>query len=220
MFGRVFIFCSCLFVLVGCAYDDEPMPKITYDYPENSSAVRVIQSGLSKAPRSRGDVDENIPRNWVPPSRAERRWTAVVVHHSGTRNGDAAIFDKWHKENKYWEGVGYDFVIGNGTDSGDGQVEVTFRWRNQVTGAHCGGTPGNWANKMAVGICLVGDFMKAAPTNRQMQSLVKLIRFLQKRYNIPKSRVYGHSDTPGYTGGSLCPGRYFPMSRLKLMLEF
>lgn len=89
-----------------------------------------------------------------------------------------------------------------------------------VTGAHCGGTPGNWANERAVGICLVGDFMKAAPTNRQMQSLVKLIRFLQKRYNIPKSRIYGHGDTPGYTGGSLCPGRYFPMSRLKLMLEF
>ena len=220
MFGRVFIFCSCLFVLFGCAYDDEPMPEITYDYPENSSVVRVIQSGLSKATGSRGDVDENIPGNWVPPSRAERIWTAVVIHHSGTKNGDATIFDKWHREGNYWEGVGYDFVIGNGTDSGDGQVEVTFRWRNQVTGAHCGGTPGNWANVRAVGICLVGDFMKAAPTGRQIQSLVKLIRFLQKRYNIPKIRIYGHGDTPGYTGGSLCPGRYFPMARLKLMLEF
>ena len=92
----------------------------------------------------------------------EKKWTAIVIHHSGTKNGDTAIFDKWHRENNHWEGVGYDFVIGNGSNSGDGQVEVTYRWQKQVTGAHCGGTPGNWANKDGIGICLVGDFNQTA----------------------------------------------------------
>jgi len=32
-----------------------------------------------------------------------------------------------HKEKTHWAGIGYDFVIGNGTDSGDGEIEVTFR---------------------------------------------------------------------------------------------
>jgi N-acetyl-anhydromuramyl-L-alanine amidase AmpD len=113
--------------------------------------------------------------------------------------------------------VGYDFVIGNGTNSGDGEVEVTFRWREQITGAHTGGTPGNWANRDAVGICLVGNFNDVLPTARQMRSLAKLVRFLQARYKISASRIYGHGTTPGARGTD-CPGRNFRMDRLKAML--
>jgi N-acetyl-anhydromuramyl-L-alanine amidase AmpD len=119
----------------------------------------------------------------------------------------------------HWEGIGYDFVIGNGTDSGDGQVEVTYRWREQKTGAHCGGTAGNWANKEGIGICLVGNFNTTVPTRRQMQSLVKLVRFLQSRYDIRKSRIYGHGSTPG-AHITDCPGRNFSLARLKSMLDY
>ena len=163
---------------------------------------------------------EGIPEPWLPSSQVvERRWTAIVIHHSLTDTGNSAIFDNYHRNGRKWKGVGYDFVIGNGSGSGDGQVEVTFRWLGQIAGAHCGGTPGNWANESAIGICLVGDFTYKSPTNRQMQSLVKLIRFLQHRYNISKSRIYGHRNTPGYTGGTSCPGN-FPMASLKSMLDF
>ena len=214
MIGRVFIVYSCLFVLSGCIYDDEPMPKITHDY-----SSKVIQPRPLTPTRTQTNVDENIPRDWLPPSRVEKKWIAIVIHHSDTKNGSVTIFDKFHRENKHWEGIGYDFVIGNGTDSGNGQVEVTYRWRKQITGAHCGSTRGNWANKYAVGICLVGNFSHTAPAMQQMQSLVKLIRFLQNRYGIPKSRIYGHKTTPGARATD-CPGKYFPMARLKSILEF
>ncbi len=223
-----------MFVLGGCVYNDEPMPRITYDH---SSKIARPRAFLRKQERGT-DVSENIPApllvqgipgvgyhvgyptvDWLPPSQVEKKWIAVVIHHSATKNGSAAIFDKWHKEGHYWEGVGYDFVIGNGTDSGDGQVEVTFRWRNQIIGAHCGGTRGNWANKYAVGICLVGNFNHTTPTMQQMRSVVKLVRFLQNRYGIPKSRIYGHNTTPG-TRATDCPGKHFPMAKLKSMLDF
>jgi len=193
-------------------YNDEPMPRIVHDYNPDNSGSRVVQQT-----KSQPAVHKNIPADWLPASQAERKWTAIVIHHSGTKNGNAAIFDKWHKEGNHWEGVGYDFVIGNGTNSGDGQVEVTFRWRRQMTGAHCGQTAGNWANKEGVGICLVGDFNKTVPTSRQMWSLVKLIRFLQNRYGIAKNRIYGHNSTPGARPTD-CPGRNFPMAKLKSML--
>ena len=214
MFRRVFIFWSCLFVLSGCVYNDEPMPKITY-----TPTPKVIVPPVKKQARTATNIRKSIPLHWQAPSWIEKKWTAIVIHHSGTRKGNATIFDKWHREGRHWEGVGYDFVIGNGTDSGDGQVEVTFRWRKQMIGAHCGGTPGNWANKEAVGICLVGDFNRASPTRRQMRSLVNLVRYLQSRYQIPKSRIYGHNTTPG-AGKTDCPGRNFPMARLKSQLEF
>ena len=215
MFSRTFIFCSCLFVIVGCASNDEPMPQIVYS-PDTEP--KLTPPKVIKPHRSRENVYRNIPRDWLPPSRVEKRWTAIVIHHSATENGNAAMFDKMHREEKHWEGIGYDFVIGNGIDSGDGQVEVTFRWRRQIAGAHCGGTPGNWANEDAVGICLVGNFNQQLPTTRQMQSLLKLIRFLQKRYGISKSRIYGHKTTPGARVTD-CPGKMFPMARLKSMLD-
>jgi hypothetical protein len=217
MFSRVFIYCGCLFVLSGCIYNVEPMPKIVYS-PESEPRILVPPAVVTpkQTPKS---VDRNVPREWLPPSGVEKGWTAIVIHHSGTKNGNAAIFDKWHREGNHWEGVGYDFVIGNGTDSGDGQVEVTFRWQEQIAGAHCGGTPGNWANKDGVGICLVGNFNSTVPTTRQMQSLLKLIRFLHERYGISKSRIYGHNTTPGGRVTD-CPGNRFSMAELKSMLDF
>jgi len=203
-----------LLILGGCAASEEPMPEIVKG---SVSEPIVVQPRIIKPERTRENVYKNIPRSWLPPSKVEKRWTAIVIHHSATENGNAAIFDKKHREENYWEGIGYDFVIGNGTDSGDGQVEVTFRWRRQIAGAHCGGTPGNWANEDAVGICLVGNFDYTVPTERQMQSLLKLISFLQKRYGISKSRIYGHKTTPGARVTD-CPGRMFPMGKLKSML--
>jgi hypothetical protein len=215
MFSRILVFCSCLFVLGGCIYNEEPMPEIVYS---PNSKPRLVPPAVTAPKRTRESVYKNIPRDWLPPSALEKRWTAVVVHHSGTKNGNATIFDKWHREGNHWEGVGYDFVIGNGTDSGDGQIEVTFRWRKQIAGAHCGGTPGNWANKDGVGICLVGNFNRTVPTARQTQSLLKLIRFLQKRYGISKSRIYGHNSTPGARVTD-CPGKKYSMARLKAMID-
>jgi len=159
-------------------------------------------------------IRSDFPRDWLPPAQVEKQWTAIVIHHSATETGNSAIFDKMHREQNHWDGIGYDFVIGNGTDSGDGEVEVTFRWRRQIAGAHCGGTPGNWANEDAVGICLVGNFDYRAPSTRQMQTLLKLVRFLKKRYGISNSSIYGHKDTPGARVTD-CPGNKFPIARLK-----
>ncbi len=208
MHNRLLTVYSCLLVLGGCIYNDEPMPEIAYDY----NSIKTVKPKISTpAPNRLNSTKEGIMRGWLPPSSVEKRWTAIVIHHSGTSNGNAAIFDKWHREGNHWEGVGYDFIIGNGSDSGNGQVEVTYRWRKQVTGAHCGGTAGNWANKDGIGICLVGNFNNTQPTRAQMQSLIKLVRFLQSRYRIPKSRIYGHKDTPGAGTVTECPGRHFPM---------
>jgi hypothetical protein len=157
-------------------------------------------------------VTPPVPSAWIP-SRSNRAWSAIIIHHSATDEGNASVIDKWHRE-KGWDGIGYDFVIGNGTNSGDGEIEPTFRWRGQLTGAHTGDTPGNWANEEGIGICLVGDFDRYTPTNRQIESLIKLVRFLQQRYHIPKSRIYGHGTTPG-GHKTECPGRRFPMTWLK-----
>lgn len=210
MIARIVTLSLFLLVLSGCIYDDEPLPQITGIYePE------IIVPAPSPPVKIDNHVD--VPYGWIPSKHLEKRWTAIIIHHSDTENGNARIFDKYHRETKHWNGIGYDFVIGNGTNSGNGQVEVTDRWKYQKTGAHCGGTAGNWANKDGIGICLVGDFDRSYPNSRQMQSLSRLVRFLQKRYGIANDRVYGHNATPGARVTD-CPGTKFSMSRFKSML--
>ena len=214
MLSKVSFLCGFLLVFGGCGSNNTHMPEIVHCPTGESES---IGPGVVKSQSKLTSVQSNVPRDWLPPSRVEKKWTAIVIHHSATESGNAAIFDRMHREENHWDGVGYDFVIGNGTDSSNGQVEVTFRWRQQVAGAHCGGTPDNWANIDAIGICLVGNFNHSAATAKQIQSLSKLVRFLQKRYGISTSRIYGHSNTPGARVTD-CPGRNSPVATLKQML--
>lgn len=217
IFIRVYVLCVCLFILGGCV--NEPMPEVTYGPGAPAAPGAVVRPPSPKTMTPWTGFEERISSDWFPIPYLEKQWTAIIIHHSGTSSGNASIFDKWHREGNHWEGVGYDFVIGNGSDSANGQVETTFRWHQQKTGAHCGGTPGNWANRDGIGICLVGDFNRTAPTDSQMQALVRLVRFLQSRYGIPRSRIFGHGTAPG-ANATDCPGINFPMARLKSMLNF
>lgn len=212
----VLFFMVSFFWLGGCGTDEQLRPEIVYDY--NLYPPGSWESSASAIGQQKTEDYSNIPASWIPAGYLEKKWTAIVLHHSGTKSGNVAKFDKQHKEENHWEGIGYDFVIGNGIDSGDGEVEVTFRWRRQMVGAHCHTGASNWANKEAVGICLVGNFNHTEPQPRQMQSLVKLVRFLQKRYDIPTSRIYVHKMTPGARITD-CPGSKFPMALLKQMLD-
>ena len=146
-------------------------------------------------------VAANIPKSWIPPVTA-RPWRWIVIHHSDTEVGGLAAIDKMHKA-KGWDGVGYDFVIGNGTDTADGTVEPTFRWREQIIGAHAK-TPDNRFNEYGIGICLVGNMMDHPPTARQLASVEKLTAFLMATYHIAPDHIMGHGDTKQ----TLCPGRY------------
>jgi hypothetical protein len=210
-------FCGFLSLLGGCSSDYEQIPEVVDSTINNPRVVipKVVRSNPKPQPKPKQEIIEyDFPEDWLPPARVEKKWTAIVVHHSATETGNSAIFDKMHREQNHWDGIGYDFVIGNGTDSGDGEVEVTFRWKRQIAGAHCGGTPDNWANEDAVGICLVGNFDYRVPTTRQMQSLLKLVRFLKSRYKISNGSIYGHKATPGARVTD-CPGNKFPIAELK-----
>ena len=108
--------------------------------------------------------------------------------------------------------LGYHFVIGNGTDSGNGQVEVGSRWPKQKHGAHAK-TPDNRFNNYGIGICLVGNFDTERPTKAQMQNLSKLVAFLMKTYHVPADHVIGHGDTKATD----CPGRNVHIADVRKM---
>jgi len=146
---------------------------------------------------------------WMPRHPSDR-WECIVIHHSASDIGGADRFDQWHKA-RGWDGLGYDFVIGNGTDTPDGRVEVGFRWDEQARGAHCK-TPDEYYNSHGIGICLVGNFDHYNPTAAQMKSLVRLCRFLCKHFHISPDEICTHG---GVTGKTDCPGKNFDVDDLR-----
>ena len=115
------------------------------------------------------------------------------------------------------DGLGYHFVIGNGSETGDGEIEVGYRWHRQGHGAHARAHPDddNRWNNYGIGICLVGDFQYTVPTQAQMDSLVKLVRHLQRRYGISLARVVAHD----FIKPTICPGPRFPWAEFHARLR-
>jgi hypothetical protein len=177
--------------------------------PPSNAPARAVAPPLAAAPSPlMASALPTGPRAWIP-KVAPRPWKWIVIHHSATPSGNMALFDKEHKA-KGWDGVGYDFVIGNGTDSGDGQVEVTPRWPIQKWGAHAK-TVDNRYNEYGIGICLVGNFDIDHPSAKQMQSLTRLVSFLMQTYHIAPENILGHRDTKQTD----CPGRLLDMAMVR-----
>jgi len=203
-----------LLLLVGGELGCDPRGPVVID----SLATPVLDTKISAPVRPAPLVRRVMPRakppaspaGWIPRGGISKRWKYIVVHHSATPTGGARKFDKMHRA-KGWDELGYHFVIGNGTDTPDGYIEVGGRWRKQKHGAHCK-VPGNAYNEHGIGICLVGNFEHHRPSSKQMASLAKLTAFLAREARISPANINTHG---GITGKTACPGRYFSLSDLK-----
>ncbi len=149
----------------------------------------------------------------ITPKVKARAWKYIIIHHSDTSFGCALRFHKAHLA-RGWDMLGYDFVIGNGTETRDGLIEVGPRWVQQLDGAHTG-TPDHEYNMWGIGICLVGNFDDSRPTAAQMDSLARLVATLMKTYNIPANRVLGHGDCKPTN----CPGRHMDIAMVRAMAQ-
>lgn len=138
----------------------------------------------------------------IGPKYRASHWRYITLHHSATPEGDAECFDKNHRSRRMG-GLFYHFVIGNGTRSGDGEIEVGWRWKEQKE-----------VNRPRdIQICLVGNFNKQRVSPMQFDALVKLINALRKQYKIAPGNIRRHKDIAGRRPTE-CPGNKFPFTRL------
>ncbi len=156
-----------------------------------------------------GGTAEAAPAEPPPPPR-NGAFRAVVLHHSATHGGSAAAFERNHRARL--GGLAYHFIIGNGQGTGDGEVEVGYRWRDQLPGPH---TKNAQVNMESIAVCVVGDLQAAPPTEKQAAALLELVERLCRDYRIPAGRVRSHREADPET---LCPGRGLPMDGLRAVL--
>ena len=134
------------------------------------------------------------------------RWQYIVIHHSDVDTGTMKAMDKYHREVRHMEnGLAYHFVIGNGHGMGDGEIAASRRWTQQLDGGHLAS---EGQNKVAIGICLVGNFEDHRPTARQLESLRALVQALMARCQLTPRAVKTHQQINIVR--TRCPGAKFP----------
>lgn len=154
--------------------------------------------------------DEIAVENFNP-----ERWKHLIVHHSATPTGNAAKFDAYHRRVRHMEnGLAYHFLIGNGTDSGDGEIEIGPRWTKQLRGGHVASLS---YNENSLGVCLIGNFEETRPTSRQLAALIELLGHLKNDLLDGKPKLFLHREVKGEH--TLCPGRNFPAKRLHRLFD-
>ena len=139
-----------------------------------------------------------------------KRWRYIVLHHSGIEDGNAKAYGAAHKRRGMEHGLAYHFVIGNGRDSGEGEIEIGPRWTKQLRGGHVRSSK---VNNSGIGICLVGNFEKRRPSAKQLESAYALVDWLEDGLVNPSHKVTVHRWVD--INHTVCPGRHFPYSSLK-----
>lgn len=220
--------CSCLTLIVvigsgcsGCVPGSPPPPAAIPARPAVPMPV-LPQTSVPIPPDAAPPLaivpnpttNAALPvRPWKPDKPA-RDWKYVVIHHTASTRGSVESIHETHLQRKDkhgnpWQGIGYHFVIGNGQGMDDGEIESTFRWREQIHGAHAGDAE---YNQKGIGVCLVGNFEETSPSPKQLAAVKRLVSALKADYHITADRVVGH----GRVKATACPGRYFPLDEISL----
>jgi hypothetical protein len=216
-----------LFSASGCqkpdVVDNVPQPLVPQTKPWASLEIphpiplpprTPVQAAAPRAPLQRVAATHVLTAPnpaWVAADPG--KWQYIIIHHSAETVGSAATCDRAHRL-RGWDELGYHFVIGNGSLTPDGLVEIGPRWWEQKHGAHCRPSPtdDNHWNEHGIGICLIGNFDKRRPSEAQLASAAQLVAWLMRQCNIAPDRVYGHGGVPG--AKTACPGKFFPMGEL------
>ena len=148
-----------------------------------------------------------VQNPWKPDEKT-RDWRHIVIHHTASSTGSVESIHDAHI-GRGWIGIGYHFLIGNGKGMDDGEIEPTFRWRQQLHGAHAGKDE---YNQHGIGICLVGNFEETHPSAAQLAAVKRLVGVLKSEYGINSDRVIAHKDVKR----TACPGKNFPLAEVGL----
>ena len=113
--------------------------------------------------------------SWMDPVAAPAAWEEIRISGSGTSIGSLADLPALRSPH---------FVIGNGTGSGEGEIEISDLWPSQE------GIP-------RIEIVLIGDLSREIPPMLQAHGLLCLLRYLTARCGISDEQILFDADVRG-----------------------
>lgn len=199
----------------GCTQSAVVPPPTSISGPSSRSVPEISRTPIvlptPARPIQPGDdpFAEPVSNSRWPAEAEPREWRYIVIHHTATSSGSVESIHENHLARK-WLGIGYHFVIGNGNGMPDGEIESTFRWRQQLHGAHAGKKD---YNDQGIGVALIGNFEEAPPSELQLRAVKRLVAELKAEHAISSANVIGHRGIKA----TACPGRFFPIDEVSLI---
>ena len=125
----------------------------------------------------------------------------ITIHHTAGHYpedyedavSEVQFIQDYHQNAKGWIDIGYHFLIDPLGDIFEGRPVL-------VVGAHVAGK-----NTNNVGISIMGNYhppVNNEVTQKSIDSIITLIKYLKDKFKIPKNEIYGHRDL----GATDCPG--------------
>jgi hypothetical protein len=158
--------------------------------------------------------------DYIRDFNTKHTWPYIIIHHAAMEDGNAndwLAIKKWHTGqignpdstsldyNPYIKkpdrDIGYHFGIEKVNARLVYQIGRSIDW----DGAHTIGM-----NRIALGICVIGNFDVAIPTDEHYFLCASLCRALMYKFEIPIINIKPHRDYATKT----CPGKLFDMAKL------
>ena len=151
----------------------------------------ILPDVITKSARIYADCEKPtvIPASvWrvglTPPKELPTKTTVkhIIVHHAAGSNTNTNYTDvvrniyTFHTGTNGWNDVGYNFLISQDGTIYEGRDGQNIMDGDNVLGAHfCSQNTGT------MGICLLGDYMTAQPTDKSLESLSRLMAWKMKK---------------------------------------
>lgn len=199
------------------------LPKLTRVVPSPNLAATVAPMVLS---RKAWSADETIRVN-------ERKYAPIrklIVHHTASANkprnpGEVVRATyRYHTVTRGYTDIGYNYLIDHKGVIYEGRFARNYAEGEIITGEDAKGwgvigghTKDN--NAGACGVCLIGDFDTAYPTDAAIASLTTLLAWKASRHRIDaaatddyvnifgEERTFANIDGHRSIGSTACPGR-------------
>lgn len=185
---------------------------------------KISETGYRKWAERRNGVKPSwivIHHSFSADKSTIRDWVGIRKFHMSWRfNGDIISPERANdlvRQGRQgvlapWRDIGYHF----GIEMVEGALAVQNGRAIGDIGAHAEGF-----NAKSIGICVVGNFDAAPPSDQQIFLLAGLCRQLQREFSIPREQVIGHRDTFTARGVPVlksCPGQQFSLEALRARL--
>lgn len=132
----------------------------------------------------------------------------LILHCSATKDSGTASWKAirdYHMDVMGWSDIGYHYGI---EEFGDELVLLRGR-KPWEMGAHCKAAG---RNRDSVGVCVVGDFDDAPPSEGLYLAVVSVLTTLCFSLGIEPENVRGHRE---YEAGKTCPGKMWDMEKTR-----
>jgi N-acetylmuramoyl-L-alanine amidase len=124
----------------------------------------------------------------------------IVIHHSGNSDSIEKIKNV-HINVNAWEDIGYHYLI-------DSEGNVINGRSEEFWGAHVLNH-----NHNSIGICLIGNFDIDFPSEKQIETLLRLLSEKIEELNIFPENVLGHREFQDVK--KTCPGKNVDMNSIR-----